>query len=63
MPSELKTYVQGEVVLDFMKQFSDININLIKLNVDEIINMYCGYKKYNLQYFISMIDIWNKKID
>ncbi|MGN9135221.1 LlaJI family restriction endonuclease [Clostridium sp. HCP1S3_B4] len=63
LPSELKTYVQGEVVLDFMKQFSDININLIKLNVDEIINMYCGYKKYNLQYFISMIDIWNKKID
>lgn len=63
LPSELKTYVQGEVVLDFMKQFSDIDINLIKLNVDEIINMYCGYKKYNLQYFISMIDIWNKKID
>lgn len=63
LPSELKTYVQGEVVLDFMKQFSDININLIKLNVDEIINMYCGYKKYNLQYFISMVDIWNKKID
>lgn len=62
-PCELKTYVQGEVVLDFMKQFSDININLIKLNVDEIINMYCCYKKYNLQYFISMIDAWNKNID
>ncbi|UZP04709.1 LlaJI family restriction endonuclease [Clostridium botulinum] len=62
-PCELKTYVQGEVVLDFMKQFSDVNINLIKLNVDEVINMYCGYKKYNLQYLISMIDTWNKKID
>lgn len=61
LPSELETYVEGEVVLDFMKQFSDININLIKLNVDEIINMYCGCKKYNLQHFISMIDIWNKK--
>lgn len=62
-PCELKTNVQGEVVLDFMKQFSDININLIKLNVDEVINMYCCYKKYNLQYFISMIDEWNKNID
>lgn len=62
-PCELKTNVQGEVVLDFMKQFSDININLIKLNMDEVINMYCCYKKYNLQYFISMIDEWNKNID
>ena len=60
-PSELKTYIQGKVVLDFMKQFSPININLIQLNASEVINMYCSYKKYNLQYFISKIEIWNKK--
>lgn len=60
-PSEAKTCVQGQVVLEFMKQFSDIDINLIKLNVDEVINMYCNYKKYNLLDFISMIDIWNEK--
>lgn len=60
-PCEVKTYVQGEVVLDFMKQFSDVNINLIKFNVDEVINMYCDHKKYNLQYFISRVDSWNEK--
>lgn len=60
-PYELKTYVQGKVVLDFMKQFSDINITLIKLNVNEVINMYCSHKKYNLLDFISMVDDWNEK--
>ncbi|HHD2772816.1 TPA: LlaJI family restriction endonuclease [Clostridium perfringens] len=60
-PYELKTYVQGKVVLDFMKQFSDINITLIKLNVNEVINMYCSHKKYNMLDFISMVDDWNEK--
>lgn len=62
-PCESNTYVQGKVELDFMKDFSDYNINLIQLNVDKIIDMYCGYKKYNLENFISIIDKWNEQDD
>ena len=60
-PGEKETYVQGKVSLGFMEQFSDTNINLIKLNVVQIINLYCNMKRYNISSFIDMIDNWNNE--
>lgn len=60
-PTEGETYIQGKVSLDFMSKFSNIDINLIQVNVDNIIELYCNNKKYELNKFVSMINKWNNR--
>lgn len=63
-PSELESYIQGQVSIGFMNKFSQQPINLVQLNVNEVINMYCNNKKYNLDRFIeSMSSIINENPD
>ena len=60
-PSELDSYIQGKVSVGFMEKFFQKSVNLVQLNVNEVINMYCNNKKCNLNKFIeSLIDIINK---
>ena len=47
-PTDLDNYLQGEVKLDFMEKFYENPIYLFKINVHEVINMYCNNKTYNL---------------
>ena len=55
-PTQENTHIQGEVYLDFMKsQYSNENIKLVQLNVNNIIEMYCSNKKYNIKKFIEMV--------
>ncbi|MBS5985209.1 LlaJI family restriction endonuclease [Clostridium sp.] len=60
-PSDLETHIQGVVVLEFMRIFSDIDINLIQLNVEEVIKLYCNNKRYNLNEFVSLINGYTNK--
>ncbi|MEX0052483.1 LlaJI family restriction endonuclease [Clostridium butyricum] len=59
-PTQNNTYVQGEVNLDFMRMYSNIDIKLIQLNVNEVIRMYCNNKKYKLEEFILMVSSWHR---
>ncbi|WP_346962241.1 LlaJI family restriction endonuclease [Clostridium sp.] len=61
-PTQNDTYVQGEVALDFMRVYSNIDIKLIQINVNEVVNMYCSNKKYSFEEFILMVDSW-KRVD
>lgn len=61
-PTQNDTYVQGEVALDFMRVYSNINIKLIQINVNEVVNMYCSNKKYSFEEFILMVGSW-KRVD
>ncbi|WP_300347703.1 LlaJI family restriction endonuclease [Clostridium sp.] len=54
-PSELESYIQGEVKIGFMHEFSNNQINLVQLNVNEVIDMYCNNKRYDLNKFIDEI--------
>lgn len=60
-PSDLETHIQGVVELEFMRIFSDIDINLIQLNVEEVIKLYCNNKRYNLNEFVSLINGYTNK--
>lgn len=57
-PNYSRTYLQGEVSLDFMKNYNVKNIKLIQLEVSEIIELYCSYSKYDIQKILSIL---NKK--
>lgn len=61
-PSYDETYIQGNVELDFMKHFSDIDINLIQLNVEQAIELYCSNKMIDFENIISKIEESNKNI-
>ncbi|ACO30964.1 llaJI restriction endonuclease family protein [Bacillus cereus 03BB102] len=56
VPTQTKTYVQGEVFLDFMRMYSNTDIKLMKLNVNEVIDMYSNNKKYNFDDFITLLE-------
>lgn len=53
-PSMEKTYYQGEIKLSYLSNIEENNIKLVQLNVLNIIEMYCNFKKYNLDNFIDM---------
>lgn len=61
VPTHKKTCVPGEVFLDFMRMYSNTDIKLMKLNVNEVINMYCNNKKYNFSDFIVMLESYEQK--
>ena len=46
-PSTSHTELMGEVKLDFMEKYPDII--LIKLNVQDMVRMYCNSKNYGLE--------------
>ena len=55
LPNYSKTYLQGNVNLDFMKPYCDDGIKLVQLDVNEVIDLYCKSKRYNVEEFIEMI--------
>ena len=61
-PSELDSYIQGKVSVGFMEKFSQKPVNLVQLNANEVIIMYCNNIKYNIHEFIdNVIDLVNRE--
>lgn len=55
IPSFKNTYSLGNVKLDFLNGIENLTcINLIKLDINEVINIYCNEEKYNISKFIEL---------
>ncbi len=59
LPNDIATGKIGKVTLDFMQQYSDVDIDLIVLDMKEVINLYCYNKTYDFSRFIDMISETN----
>ncbi|MDY2631705.1 MAG: LlaJI family restriction endonuclease [Clostridium sp.] len=51
-----KTNVQGVVKLDFMDEHCQSGIKLVMLNAEEVIEMYCNNKRYDIIKFIELVN-------
>lgn len=56
LPNYSKTYLQGDVSLDFMENYDAINIKLIQLQVSEIIDLYCNHRRYTIEKILRIFN-------